>query len=146
VAAVLAEHFGSIEELRQADVEQLSEINEIGQIIAESVFSFLHGEFGSAVIDDLATLGVDMTSKRSKAASVGRLAGKTLVVTGTLEKYGREEIERMIAEHGGRAASSVSKHTDYLVAGAKAGSKLKKAQELGVPVLDESQFEQLLNN
>jgi DNA ligase (NAD+) len=146
VAAVLAEHFGSMEELRQVDVEQLSEINEIGQIIAESVFSFLHGEFGSAVIDDLAQLGVDMTSKRSKAASAGRLAGKTLVVTGTLEKYGREEIERMIVEHGGRAASSVSKHTDYLVAGAKAGSKLTKAQALGVPILDESQFEQLLNN
>ncbi|HTM56516.1 MAG TPA: NAD-dependent DNA ligase LigA [Pirellulales bacterium] len=146
VAAVLAEHFGSMEELRQADVEQLSEINEIGQIIAESVFSFLHGDFGSAVIDDLAKLGVEMTSKRSKVASAGRLAGKTLVVTGTLEKYGREEIERLISEHGGRAASSVSKNTDYVVAGVKAGSKLKKAQELGVPVLDESQFEQLLSD
>jgi DNA ligase (NAD+) len=79
-----------------------------------------------------------------RAAASGEIAGKTFVVTGTLEKYGREEIEELITQLGGRAASSVSKKTDYLVAGDKAGSKLAKAQELGVRVLDEAQFDALL--
>jgi DNA ligase (NAD+) len=74
----------------------------------------------------------------------GRLAGKTLVVTGTLARYSRDEIEALIRRHGGRAASSVSKKTDYVVAGDKAGSKLDKARKLGVPVIDEAEFERLL--
>ena len=71
-------------------------------------------------------------------------AGKTLVVTGTLSRYTRDEIEELIARHGGRAASSVSKNTDYVVAGEKAGSKLEKAKQLGVPVINEQQFEAML--
>ena len=72
------------------------------------------------------------------------MAGKTFVVTGTLEKYGREEIQELITQHGGRAASSVSKNTDYVVAGEEAGSKLEKARELGIPILTEQQFDELL--
>jgi DNA ligase (NAD+) len=145
VASLLAEHFGSMKELAAASEEQLSEVNEIGPTIAHSVYDFLHNEFGRAAIDDLAEQGVNMTApKKSRAAATGPLAGKTLVVTGTLEKYSREEIEALIEQLGGRAASSVSKKTDYLVAGEEAGSKLDKAKKLGVAVLSEAEFQKLI--
>jgi DNA ligase (NAD+) len=143
-ATILAEHFGSIDELAAADEEALSEVPEIGPVIAESVHDFLHGDFGRTVIDDLRSCGVDMTSPRTVRAGPKPLAGKTLVVTGTLEKYSRDEIEALIAKLGGRAASSVSKKTDYLVAGNEAGSKLDKAQKLGVRVLSEAEFDALI--
>jgi DNA ligase (NAD+) len=144
VATVLAEHFGSIDALMKADLDQLSAVNEIGPIIAVSVHDWLHSDFGQETIRDLRGLGVTMEQKVS-AGEVSRvLAGKTLVVTGTLAKYSRDEIQELIARHGGRAASSVSKNTDYLVAGEKAGSKRTKAQQLGVPVLTEEEFERLL--
>lgn len=143
VATVLTERFGTIDALLSASVEQLSETNEIGPIIAQSVFDFLHSEFGTKTIADLKSVGVKMESATPKGGSRA-LEGKTLVVTGTLQKYGRDEIEELIAQHGGHAASSVSKKTDYLVAGEKAGSKLAKAQELGVPVITEDEFERLL--
>lgn len=145
VASVLAEEFGSMAALQKADVEQLSETNEIGPVIARSVYEFLHGPTGEQAIEDLKNVGVSMEAPRSAAAAKsGVLAGKTVVVTGTLTKYGRDEIEELITRHGGRAASSVSKNTDYLVAGDKSGSKLTKAQEFGVRVLSEAEFEELL--
>jgi DNA ligase (NAD+) len=107
------------------------------------VYEFVHSKFGSETVADLAAQGVNMTAPKKKAAT-GPLAGKTLVVTGTLEKYGREEIEQLIEQHGGHAASSVSKNTDYLVAGEKAGSKLDKAKKLGVAVISETEFEKLI--
>ncbi len=86
-----------------------------------------------------------MTAPQSVAAAGdGKLAGKTVVVTGTLTKYSRDEIEELIARHGGRATSSVSKSTDYVVAGEKAGSKLAKARKLGITVLDEAAFDRLI--
>jgi DNA ligase (NAD+) len=144
VAAVLAEHFGSIDALLAADLEQLSEVNEIGPIIAESVYDFLHSQFGGETIEDLKSLGVKMESPRRRTAAPRALEGKTLVVTGTLTKYTRDEIDELITRHGGRAASSVSKNTDYVVAGENPGSKLAKAQQLGVPVIDEEKFEKLI--
>ncbi|MEE9601708.1 MAG: NAD-dependent DNA ligase LigA, partial [Thermoguttaceae bacterium] len=144
VASVLAENFSSIDELMAADVERLSAINEIGPIIAESVFGYLSGQFGKSTIKDLRSAGVRMQSQSAATEGSRVLDGKTLVVTGTLVKYTRDEIKELITQHGGRAASSVSKNTDYVVAGEKAGSKLAKAQELGVPVLTEEQFEELL--
>jgi DNA ligase (NAD+) len=143
VATVLAERFGSMDALMAAGVEQLSETMEIGPIIAQSVYDFLHGKFGMETIADLKSVGVMMKSA-ARAGGSRALEGKTLVVTGTLVKYARDEIEELIARHGGHAASSVSKNTDYLVAGEKAGSKLAKAQELGVPVITEEEFERLL--
>jgi len=145
VATVLAERFGSMDALMAATVEQLSETNEIGPIIAQSVFDFLHSKFGMETIADLKSVGVKMKSA-APAGGSRVLEGKTLVVTGTLKKYGRDEIEELIAQHGGHAASSVSKNTDYLVAGEKAGSKLAKAQELGVTVITEEEFERLLQS
>ena len=144
VASVLAENFASIDALMEADVDRLSQINEIGPIIARSVHDFLHGKFGSETIADLKQLGLNVQSATAAGKGPRVFDGKTFVVTGSLEKYAREEIEELITQHGGRAASSVSKKTDYLVAGEKAGSKLAKAQELGVPVLTEQQFDSLL--
>jgi DNA ligase (NAD+) len=143
VAAVLAERFGSMDALMAASVEQLSETMEIGPIIAQSVYDYLHGKFGTETIEDLKSVGVKMKSA-ARAGGSRALEGKTLVVTGTLQKYARDEIEELITRHGGHAASSVSKNTDYLVAGEKAGSKLAKAEQLGVPVITEEQFEELL--
>ncbi|NIP86338.1 MAG: NAD-dependent DNA ligase LigA, partial [Planctomycetales bacterium] len=145
VAAVLADRYGDLAALRRATVEELSEIDEIGEIIARSVHDFLHSDYGSRLVDELAALGVQTeaeTLPRKKTG--GRLAGKTLVVTGTLQRHTREEMHDLITRHGGRPASSVSKKTDYVIAGEKAGSKLDKARQLGVPVLDEQAFEALL--
>jgi len=144
VAVVLAERFGSMDSLMAATVEQLSETNEIGPIIAQSVFDFFQSPFGTETIADLKSVGVRMESVGSGGGSLA-LEGKTFVVTGTLKKYGRDEIQELIARHGGRASSSVSKKTDYVVAGENAGSKLAKAQSLGVPVITEEEFERLLN-
>lgn len=145
VATVLAEHFRSMHALGTASVGDLSQIHEIGPVIARSVYDFLHSEAGQRIVDDLRSVGVKMESGQSADDSGTRkLEGKTFVVTGTLQKYTRDEIHALIERHGGRAASSVSKNTDYLVAGEKAGSKLNKAQQLGVTVLDEAGFDALL--
>ncbi len=146
VAVVLADHFRTMGPMLEADQEALSEINEIGPIIAESVYEFLHCEFGSQTIEDLRELGLNMESATPIGEGPRVLEGKTLVVTGTLVKYNRDEIKELITRHGGRAASSVSKNTDYVVAGEKAGSKLAKAEKLGVTVLTEEQFEALLKS
>jgi DNA ligase (NAD+) len=145
VATTLAEQFGSIDELLAASEEDLSNVEDVGPVIAASVYRFLHGKQGQRAIERLRTAGVVMSGPKKQAAT-GPLAGKTLVVTGTLAKYKREEIEALIARLGGRAASSVSKATDYVVAGEKAGSKLDKAQKLGVPVLSEEQFDQMIGS
>ncbi|MGD9646402.1 MAG: NAD-dependent DNA ligase LigA [Pirellulales bacterium] len=149
VATVLADNFASMDKLREADVDELSEINEIGPIIAQSVYDFVHSEYGQQIVDDLAALGVNMESPRAKSAAVegapaGALAGKTLVVTGTLPRRSRDDIEELITQLGGRPASSVSKKTDYVVAGEKAGTKLEKARKLGVPVISEDEFDALI--
>jgi len=145
VAAVLAEHFRSIDELMAADVEQLAAINEIGPIIARSVYDFFHSPFGRETIEDLRKMGVKMESAAPARRSRRPLEGKTVVVTGTLEKYSRDEINELIQRLGGRAASSVSSKTDFVVAGEKPGSKLQKARQLGVRVLSEQEFEELVN-
>ena len=146
VAMILADEFGDIVKLEAATVEELNEVEEIGEIIAESIHEFLHGGFGSAIVQRLKDAGVNMASTRTKAASAegGPLDGMTLVVTGTLQRYKRDEIKSLIEDSGGRVASSVSKKTDYVVAGEKAGSKLDKAQKLGVKVLSEEEFETLV--
>jgi len=143
VANLLANHFGSIDELQKTSVEELSNIDEIGETIAQSVYEFLHSPYGSQVTTDLKSCGIKMEQEKPVAAG-NTFAGKTFVVTGTLSNYSRQEIEDLIKQHGGKATSSVSKTTDYVVAGEKAGSKLEKAQKLGVAVLTESEFESLL--
>jgi DNA ligase (NAD+) len=146
VASILAEHFGNMEALEKATPEELTEVNEIGEIIAKSVYEFVHSAEGQKIIGDLRGAGIKMDADRTKPkpAASAALTGKTLVVTGKLQKYSREQMEDLITQHGGRAASSVSKKTDFLIAGDDAGSKLEKAKELGVKVISETDFECLI--
>ncbi len=144
VATILAERFQSMQALAAASVEELSQTPEIGPVLAESVYAFLHSDYGRQAIAALEQVGVRMTALETARQDNGKIAGKTFVVTGTLQKYAREQIEELITQRGGQAAASVSKKTDYVVAGDKAGSKLNKARELGIPILDEAQFDALL--
>ncbi len=140
VSRILGQHFQTMEAMQQASVEQLSVVYGIGDKIAQSVYDFLHSDAGQETIDDLRRAGVKLQAE-GKAPTGGPLSGKTVVVTGTLVNYSRDGIKKRIRELGGKDASSVSKSTDFVVAGEKAGSKLDKAQELGVPVLTEEEFQ-----
>lgn len=145
VAMVLARRFGSVESLIQASEEELSKTEEIGPIIAKSVFDYCRSEEGRQVFDQLATAGVSLqTSPEDSVDRSGIFADKTLVVTGTLKHYSRDEIQRLIEKLGGKASGSVSKKTDFLVAGEAAGSKLDKARELGIRILSEEEFRNLV--
>lgn len=141
-AQVLEAAFGTVDEIAAQSVETLSATNDIGPVIAASVHAFFTSEFGQALIAELRELGLNLGTPidRSTATSERKLDGKTVVVTGTLQQMGREEAKQLIRDHGGKASGSVSKKTDYLVAGEKAGSKLTKAEELGVTVLTEEEF------
>ena len=148
-AQQLAERFGTMQILASQSEEQLSHVDEVGPVIAKSVAAFFASDYGQRIISDLTALGLNMGDAVAAAAvaaerAAGRLVGKTLVVTGTLTRFKRDEIAELIRKHGGKSASSVSKKTDYVVAGADAGSKLAKAEELGVPVLSEDQFLELI--
>lgn len=146
VAQILARRFGSIHALMSADLESIGNINEIGPVIAQSVYDYFHSEDGLEVIQQLRTAGVFLEASPEDAVdNAGVFAGKTVVVTGSLSKYSRDEIERLIEQRGGRAASTVSKKTDFLIAGESAGSKLEKAISLGVPVLTEAEFDALIS-
>jgi DNA ligase (NAD+) len=140
VAFVLAQHFGSLDKLQKASAEELSAVHEIGDVIAQSVHDFFHGEAGRQVVAHLKQVGLDPKMEKPAAAGDRPLAGMTVVVTGTLEHFKRDEIERLIVDLGGRASGSVSKKTSFVVAGTDAGSKLDKAKDLGVEVLTEEEF------
>jgi DNA ligase (NAD+) len=144
VAALLAQQFPSVDKLQEATAEELAEVHEIGDVIAESVHAWLAGDYGRRVIRGLAAAGVMLELPAEERIVEGPLTGKTLVVTGTLEGFSRQAAEAAIRKAGGRASGSVSKKTDYVVAGAEAGSKLEKAQKLGVRVIDEAEFKKLL--
>ena len=144
VASLLARRFPSIESLADASEEELAATPEIGPVIARSVREWFSGDEGRSTVRGLRAAGVRLDVPDAERSRDGPLTGRTLVVTGTLEGYSREEAEEAIRQAGGRAAGSVSKKTDYLVAGAEAGSKLDKARTLGVPVLDEAAFTRLL--
>ena len=138
----LARTFGSLEGVRTASREALLAVPDVGEIVADSILSFFADPRISAQVDDLLSRGI---APEAEAAAVSSpIQGKTLVVTGTLVSMGRREIEGLIESLGGKAAGSVSKKTDYLVAGESAGSKLDKAKALGVPVLTEDEFYTLI--
>lgn len=142
IAEVLAAHFNAIDKLLDATVDELNDIHEIGGVVAASVHDFFETEENRALIQRLRDSGLTM-NEGSRAAGDGPrpFDGKTFVVTGTLQKYSRDSIHDRIKELGGRAASSISANTDFLVAGEKAGSKLNKAKQLGVKVLTEDEFD-----
>lgn len=143
-AQLLVDSFGELDEIMRQSVEELAAVEEIGPVIAASVHAFFSSSIGRAIVEDLRTLGLNFGAPAPRKKSEGKLAGKTIVVTGTLTKFSRDEIKELIHAHGGKPAGSVSKQTDYVVAGEKAGSKLDKAKELGVPVLSEQEFTQLM--
>jgi len=141
-AQFLAEHFGSMEELEKAGVEELQNVNEVGPRIAESIMEFFSNAANRKLVDRLREAGLKMSGQKKERGT--KLAGKTFVLTGTLAHFTRDEAKKMIEDAGGKVTGSVSKKTDYVVAGADAGSKLDKARELGVPVIDEKGLDQLL--
>ena len=141
-AQILAEHFGSLEALMTADEEILEAIDQIGPTMAESIYEYFRDPKNRAVIDELLAAGVKPEQPETKRTD--KLAGKTIVVTGTLEKFTRQEAEQAIRQAGGKASSSVSKKTDFVLAGKNAGSKLERTQNLGVEVINEKEFLEML--
>jgi DNA ligase (NAD+) len=143
-AKVLARHFRSIDGLAKASLEELVAVPEIGPIVAASVHEFFRDERNLELIERLRAAGVVMELDAASTAALDeRFVGKTFVLTGKLEKFTRDEAAKLIEDRGGRVSSSVSKKTDYVVAGSDAGSKLAKAESLGVAVLDEASFAEM---
>ena len=144
----LAKHFGSLDRILHASVEELLQVNDVGPIVAQSIHVFFAQPHNREVLDALRAAGIhwDEHAGSSADASPRPLAGKTFVLTGTLPSLSRDEAKELIEAAGGKVSGSVSKKTHYVVAGAEAGSKLQKAQELGVTVIDESQLQALLSH
>lgn len=143
-AGIVARHFGDIEDVKKASVEELLQLDEIGAKIAESIVAYFAEEENIELIERLRTAGVKTTEEKQIIEENQLFVGKTFVLTGTLEKMSRNQAADMIQKLGGKVAGSVSKKTNYVVAGAEAGSKLEKAQQLGVEVLDEEQFVKMI--
>ena len=142
----LARHFGGLGRLMKASVPQLLEVADVGPIVAESVYGFFNEPHNLEVIDGLLKARIEWAESEGEAGAAPKpLAGKTFVLTGTLPTLAREDAKEMIESQGGKVAGSVSKKTDYVVAGAEAGSKLAKAEALGVAVIDEARLLALLD-
>ena len=144
-AKILAKRYGTLDNLSKASFESLSYVEEIGPIVANSIKEFFEQEQTKDLIKRLKNAGVNMTRLKSDEED-DRFAGKTFVLTGTLEKYTREEASEIIEKFGGKTSSSVSKKTSYVLAGEDAGSKLTKAQSLGVQVISEEEFIEMCKN
>ena len=142
-ARALAARYKSMDALRAASVEELAETDGVGTIIAESFKDWFEVDWHVEIVDKWAAAGVTMEDDVEDAAPQ-TLEGLTVVVTGTLENYSRDAAKEAILTRGGKASGSVSKKTDYVVVGENAGSKEQKARDLGITILDEAQFEQLL--
>ena len=143
-AQFLAEHFGSLDAIMKASAEELQEVNEVGPRIAESISEFFSDEHNRQLVNDLRKAGLTLTGQKKEKGT--KLAGKTFVLTGTLANFSRDEAKKLIEDAGGRVSGSVSKKTDYVVAGADAGSKLDKARELGVAVIGEDEMQVLVGS
>jgi DNA ligase (NAD+) len=141
-AQILAERFGSLEALMSAEQQELAEIDQIGPKMAESVYEYFCKPDNQTVIDELLAAGVKPKQPQMKWSD--KLLGKTIVVTGTLANFTRQQAEHAIRQAGGKTSSSVSKKTDFVLAGREAGSKLDKAQKLGITVISEEQFLEML--
>lgn len=142
-AQILAEHFGSLDELMDAGQETLGSIDQIGPTMAKSIYDYFRDEKNHTVIKELLAAGV--RPEQQKMVRSDRLAGKTIVVTGTLETLTRQQAEQAVKQAGGKTSSSVSKKTGFVLAGKEPGSKLDKANQLGVKVIDENEFLRMVN-
>lgn len=145
-AQLLADRFGTLDAIASQSEEALANVEGIGPIIAKSIHTFFASETGKSLVNDLRALGVHFGEPIPESAQpkVGVLTGKSVVVTGTLTRFTREQVQELIHQHGGKPAGSVSKKTAYVVAGESAGSKLDKAKELGIPVMTEDEFVAML--
>jgi DNA ligase (NAD+) len=144
-AGILAREFGSLKKLTQATVEQLDDVPEIGLTMAQSIHDWFADAGNQELCERLHAVGVRTElDQTTKSSTDEKFAGKQFVLTGTLPNLTRDEAKSLIESHGGRVMSSVSKKTDYVVAGAEPGSKLDKANQLGVPVIDEAEFKKML--
>ncbi len=141
-ADILSGEFATLDDIKNADIERLANIEGIGGIIAQSIYDFFHEERNVKMIEELKELGVNPVSKVKPKSD--KLAGKTFVLTGTLQNMTRDEASAIIKSHGGKTSSSVSKKTSYVLAGENAGSKLDKAQNLGVIILTENDFLEMI--
>jgi DNA ligase (NAD+) len=141
-AQFLAEHFGDVDALMNANEEELQQVEEVGPRIAKSIVEFFGEPKNRELVEELRQAGLTLRGKKKERGT--KLAGKVFVLTGTLAHFTRDEAKKMIEDAGGKVTGSVSKKTDYVVAGTEAGSKLDKAKELGVPVIDEKEMEALL--
>jgi DNA ligase (NAD+) len=142
-ALALAQHFGGIGPLREAGEEEIQRVPDIGPVVAHSVADYFRNRENGVIVDRLLAAGVAWPAPAA-AADESALSGKTFVLTGTLTTLTREAAAQAIVQQGGKVSGSVSKKTHYVVAGSDAGSKLKKARELGVVVLDEQEFLKML--
>jgi DNA ligase (NAD+) len=145
-AEILAGRYSTLDALRNASLDELESIHEIGPVVADSVFAFFQEPGNQALLDDLLNVGVAPVPLPQLRAAAGSLplAGKTFVITGTLANRTRPEAEALIKRHGGKVTGSVSKSTTYVLAGTEAGSKLDKAKQLKIPVIDETELERLV--
>ena len=144
VSKVIASNFNDIDALTGVTYEQLVDIDEIGGVIAESILKYINDEENQSLINELRELGLNFTYTSSVSEKEG-FTGKTFVLTGKLELFTRTEAKNLIENNGGKVSSSVSKKTNFVIAGSDAGSKLTKAQDLGVTVLSEEEFKNLLD-
>jgi DNA ligase (NAD+) len=144
-AKTLARHFGTLDALMMANEEEILAVEDVGPVVAQSILGFLHDPLNRELIEQLRAAGVHWDESAVERQSQ-HLNGKTFVLTGTLPNLKRDEAQALIEAAGGKVSGSVSKKTSYVVAGEEAGSKLAKAEELGVPVLDEEALLQLLEN
>jgi DNA ligase (NAD+) len=144
-AKILAKHFGSIDNLMNASQEEINQVHEIGPKISESVANFFSDKHNLKLVERLRKAGLKFEIDKSITQKINPLfANKTFVLTGTLEKYKRDEAAKIIEDLGGKTSSSVSKKTDFVLAGSDAGSKLEKARSLGVKVIDENEFQSMI--
>src|SRR5439155_14923454 len=141
-AQFLAEHFGNMQDLVKASEEELQQVEEVGPRIAKSIVEFFAEPKNRELVDELRAAGLTLKGKKKERGT--KLSGKTFVLTGTLANYSRDEAKKMIEDAGGKVTGSVSKKTDYVVAGEDAGSKLDKAKELGLKVITEENLKELV--
>ncbi len=145
-ARTLARHLGSLDRLAAASLEEITELRDVGPVVADSLRAFFDNPDNLKVLSRLQAAGVDPISEPSAGtAGALHLEGKTFVLTGTLDSWSRDQAREQIEGRGGRVTGSVSKKTDYVVAGEEPGSKLRRAEELGITVLDSDSFRRLLD-
>jgi DNA ligase (NAD+) len=144
VARALADAFGSIDRLREASLEDLEAVHEIGPAIARSLHDFLRAEQNQAVIEKLRAAGVQLEAEQQAPAGPGPLQGKTVVITGALSRWGRQQAQDLVRALGGKPTSSLSKKTDLVVVGENPGSKKDKAEAFGIETLSEEAFAELI--